>query len=223
MENIQHKIKMTVLSITFVLVLVTGIIFNQKFILMIPLFISVFVMAFQANVNRYAYLAGGLNSFFYGLVYIYLGLYASAVSAILVSAPMQIMTFINWQRKAYKNSVVLKKMSAKTRALSGGAFLMVWLVGFGVLSLVNSEYALLDNTASLLGILVSVLTMLAYVEYTYLWLVSASVGVLLNAQVFMTNPGHITYLVYSVYALFSVVLSFINVRKLYLSQQEESV
>lgn len=219
----QHKIKMAVLPIVFLLVLVTGIVFEQKFVLMLPLFVSIFVMAFQANVNRYAYLAGGLNSIFYGLVYIYLGLYASALSAMLFSAPMQIMTFINWQRRAYKNSVKLKKMSAKTRVVFIVVFLAVWIAGLFILSQVNSQYAFLDNTASLLGILVSVLTMLAYIEYTYLWLVSASVGVLLNVQVFMTTPGHITYLIYSVYALFNVMLSYINVRKLYLNQQQENI
>ena len=70
---------------TAVLITVTGIKFNQSFFRILPLFISLFVANLQSRVNRYGSLLGSINSLIYAGVYVYYGLYASVLSALLVS------------------------------------------------------------------------------------------------------------------------------------------
>ena len=48
----KDKKKIIIIAITGVAILVTGILYKQEFFLMIPLFVSLFVMAFQSEANR---------------------------------------------------------------------------------------------------------------------------------------------------------------------------
>ena len=89
----NKKTKSIVVVITMITVIVSSIIVKQDFIRTLPLIISLFVMLLQADANRYAYLAGGINAIIYGFVYWRLGLYASLASAVLFSVPIQILTF----------------------------------------------------------------------------------------------------------------------------------
>ena len=153
-------------------------------------------------------------------VYFHVGIYASAASAVFFSFPVQMITFINWQRHAYKESVVFKSMSIKLRIAAAGIFALVWAGVFAATYYAKSEFAFLDTTATLLGITVSLLTALAYIEYSYLWLVSCGISLLLSLQITLKDRANIMFLVSSVYNFYSVICAFINVRKLY-SQQSE--
>ncbi len=221
-QKSMFTFKNFIVAVTFVLILVTSIIFKQKFVVIFPVFISLFIMAFQADANRYAYLAGGLNAVIYTGIYVYLGLYASAASALLFSFPMQLITFINWKKKSYENSTMFKKMSAKVRIVVSVLFILCFAVLYIGLKAMGSDYAILDNVSTLVGIMVTVLTMLAFIEYSYLWILSGILQIVLNVQVMMNNqPEHITYVIFSVYCFYCIVLAFINVRKLYAKQQKE--
>jgi hypothetical protein len=83
------------------------------------------------------------------------------------------------------------------------------------------EYAILDSGSFLMGFITPVLTMLAYIEYTYLWLVSAVVGLLLSVQMVVNDYKETTYLIYSVYCAYCIICAFINVRKFYNEQQSQ--
>lgn len=215
-------IKNFIIALTFILILVTSILTKQKFIVIFPVFISLFIMSLQAEANRYAYLAGGINAVVYTGIYIYLGLYASAASAIFFSFPLQVVTFITWKKKAYKKSTVFKKMSSKVRLIVSASFAICALILYAVLKAIGSDYAVLDNISTLVGIMVSVLTLLAYIEYAYLWLLSGVLQVILNIQVMMNNqPEHITYVIFSLYSAYCIVMAFINVHKLYNEQRKE--
>lgn len=216
----NNTVKRTILFTTFALVIITGIIFGQPFIRMLPLIISIIIMMFQSEANRYAYIAGGVNAVLYAYVYFRLGLYASAASALFFSFPIQVLTFLNWNKHSYKKSTQFKSLSDKARIYIAVGLIVGWLAVLKVLQLVGSEYAILDNTASMLGILVSVLTMRAYIEYSYLWIVSTAMSVILNIQVAVNNISHITYVIYSCYSMWCVCMAFINVRKLYKQQTE---
>ena len=65
--------KKIIIVITGIAILVTGILCKQEFFLMIPLFISLFVMAFQSEANRLGSLMGSMNSLLYAGCYIYSG------------------------------------------------------------------------------------------------------------------------------------------------------
>ena len=211
--------KNIIIAVTFCLILVSGILTKQNPLFMIPLFVSLGVMALQADVNRTAYLIGGINAGIYGIVYIYMGLYASAASALLFSSPLQLVTFFNWKRKAYGKATIFKKLTTKTRiilALCAGLCFGVQQI---VLNQLGSDYAILDNIASLVGIASSILSLLGYIEYIYLQILGTVLTIALNVQVTVSNPAHITYLIYSLYCIYCLAVAFRNVRKLYKEQQ----
>ncbi len=216
----MKKSKKIIILLTGIAILVAGIVCKQEWFLMIPLFVSLFVMAFQSDANRLGALAGALNSIIYTAAYVYMGVYASAASAFLFSFPIQLCTFFSWKNKAYKNTVVFKKMTAKQRTIFIASVVILWVVLAEVFIHLKYEYAVLDSITFLLGFIVPVLTMLTYIEYTYLWIVQAFIGLLLNVQMVVNDYKQTTYLIYGVYALYCVICAFINVRKFYKEQQE---
>ncbi len=217
----MKKSKVIIIIITGIAILATGILTKQHFFLMVPLFISLFVMSFQSEANRYGSLMGAINSLIYTAAYTYMGVYGSAVSALLLSFPMQLMTFFNWKKHAYKKTVIFKQMSNKMRVVSTVGVLALWAVAALILYRLKYEYAIFDSILFLLGIIVSVLTMFAYIEYTYLWIVQAVVGLFLNVQMIINDYSQATYFVYGIYALYCVICAFINVRKFYKEQQNQ--
>lgn len=215
----MKKSKIFLIVITGIAILAAGIIFKQEFFLMIPLFVSLFVMAFQSDANRIGPLIGAVNSLIYTAAYVYMGVYASAASAALFSFPIQLCTFFRWKKNAYKKTAVFRKMTNKQRALFILSVLILWAVLAGVFVHLEYEYAVLDSISFLFGFIIPILTMLAYIEYTYLWIVQAVLGLFLNVQMVVNDYKETTYLIYGVYALYCVVCAFINVRKFYKEQQ----
>ena len=102
MDFLKKHIKKIIIAVTGIAILAAGIAYKQEFFLMIPLFISLFVMSFQSEANRIGPLLGAINSLIYTAAYLYMGIYLSAVSAVLFSFPFQLMTFIRWSKNAYK-------------------------------------------------------------------------------------------------------------------------
>lgn len=213
------KHKKIIIVITGIIILIAGVICKQKFFLMIPLFISLFVMAFQADANRYGALAGAINALIYTAAYIYMGVYASAASAFFFSFPIQLMTFFTWRKKAYKNTVIFKKMTKVQRCIFISGIVVLWVILAVVFKYLKYEYAIFDSITFLLGFIVPIMTMLAYIEYTYLWIVQAVVGLFLNVQMVMNDYKQTTYLIYGVYALYCVICAFITVNKFYKEQK----
>lgn len=214
--------KIIIIVLTGIAILIAGILFRQEFFLMMPLFVSLFVMAFQSEANRLGPLIGSINSLIYTAAYIYMGVYASAASAILFSFPVQLMTFFRWKKNAYKKTAIFRKMTTKMRIGWSIAFLALWGVMAVVFMHYDYEYAILDSCSFLFGFVIPVLTMLAYIEYTYLWIIQCIVGVFLNIQMVVNDYKETTYLIYGVYALYCVICAFINVQKFYKEQQNIS-
>ena len=210
--------RLCLMAVTAILITVTGILFHQSFIRILPLYVSLVVGVLQSRANRYASLLGGMNSILYTLVYIYLGLYASAGYAILFSFPLQIMTFILWSRRKQGESTKFRKMSWGCRILVLIGYLTCFAILRMVLQAAGSSHQLLDNMTSLTGILISVLTMFAFVEYTWLMLPSGMLSIVLNFATMQTNPEQITYVIFSFYSITCVTIQFFRVRKLYAEQ-----
>ena len=210
--------RLCLMAVTAILITVTGILFHQSFIRILPLYVSLVVGVLQSRANRYASLLGGMNSILYALVYVYLGLYASAGYAILFSFPLQIMTFILWSRRKQGESTKFRKMSWGCRILVLIGYLTCFAILRMVLQAAGSSHQLLDNMTSLTGILISVLTMFAFVEYTWLMLPSGMLSIVLNFATMQTNPEQITYVIFSFYSITCVTIQFFRVRKLYAEQ-----
>lgn len=217
----NNTLQFIVMGITYALILITAVIFKLPYYRLLPILISAIVMFFQSKAYRIGYLLGGLNSIVYAAVYVGIKLYASAASAFLFSFPVQIATFINWKRNAYEQSVSFKKMSNTARLLVSLVTLTAWLVVLFITSKSDSPYAILDSLASVIGVLTSILTLFAYIEYSYIWVVGSAIGIFNNFQVVLNDPAHITYLFYSFYSAFCVVLAVVNVHKLYKEQKNK--
>jgi len=219
----EKNTKKVSILVTFLLLVCAALVTGQKFLFMIPLFVSLFVMALQSEANRFGYLIGGINSLIYAAVYVFFGLYATAINCVIISFPLQILTFIFWNKRKYKKSVLFKKMSAKTRLMLTVLFFAVWLVSFSILVKNSSIYALLDSFTSVLGTIVSVLTLLAFIEYSYLALISCISGIALHVQLVVQDPSQLTYLIYACYSFYCTVFAFFTVRKLYAEQRKPAL
>ena len=214
----------SLVAVTGAAVLVTGILFGQSFLRMLPLFISLFVMLLQSKVNRYGFLLGGLNSLLYAAVYYYYGLYATAAYAVVFSFTLQVITFFRWKKRSYGKSTVFRKMTWWQRLLGAAGFAAVWFGLVKVLSLFpEANYSLLDSAHSLLGATVTVLTLFAFIEYIGLQILSGVISVALYVTMLGEKPEQITYLIYAVYALICCVRAAVRIRKLYSEQQNKHI
>ena len=117
---------------TAVLITASGIYYKQNFLRILPLYVSLVIALLQSRVNRYASMLGSVNSLLYGAVYFYYNLYGSALSAIFFSCPIQVLTFIRWNKHKSGNSTVLRKMTPKQMILIGTGFIaalvIMWLL-----------------------------------------------------------------------------------------------
>lgn len=202
------------------LITASALYFHQSFFRILPLYISLFVMILSANVSRYAYLTGGLNSILYAVIYFYYGVYGVAFQAMFFSFPVQIITFIRWKKDSVNNDVKLKKMNLKQRIITVFAFLVCWSAVLFILNRLGSSYAITDTTSSLLGILISILTAMAYIEYTYLMIPSGIMNIVLYIQMIADKPEQTPYLIYGIYSFICITVQFMNARKLHKEQNK---
>ena len=209
------------MGITAVSITAAGIYFHQSFLNILPLYNSLVVGMLQSRVNRYASLVGSINSLLYGAVYFYYGLYGSLFSAVLFSFPIQLLTFLRWNKNKWKHSTVLRKLTAKQRILLAVGCIATLAAMWIVLPLIGSQYVFLDSITNIIGIVIYFLTMFAFVEYTFLMVINGVIGIALYIQMLGESPEMTTYLIFSVYSFICIVLAFFQARKIYINQQTE--
>lgn len=209
------------MGITAVLITAAGIHFNQSFLRILPLYISLVIGMLQSRVNRYASLIGSLNSLLYGVVYFYYGLYGSLFSAVLFSCPIQLLTFLRWNKNKWEHSTVLRRLTAKQRILLCAGCVASLIAMWVILPLIGSQYVFLDSLTNMLGIVIYFLTMFAFFEYTFLMIINGVIGIALYIQMLGESPEMTTYLIFSVYSFICIVLAFFQARKIYNCQQTE--
>ena len=207
---------------TAVLITVTGIKFNQSFFRILPLFISLFVANLQSRVNRYGSLLGSINSLIYAGVYVYYGLYASVLSALLVSFPIQLLTFIRWNKNKWEKSTVLRRMKPQYLALTLAGFAVVLVAMWFVLPKLGAQYVFLDSTVTVLGTLTSFLTMFAFVEYAFFMVVNCFLNLILYIQMVPDSPDTVTYLVFGIYSFICAIIGAVSVIRIYKEQQKNA-
>ena len=211
----------SLMGLTAVLITAAGIYFNQSFLRILPLYISLSVGMLQSRVNRYANLVGSINSLLYGVVYFYYGLYGSMFSAVLFSFPIQLLTFLRWNKNKWEHSTVLRKLTAKQRILLCIGFVVALIATWIVLPLIGSQYVFLDSITNLIGIIIYFLTMFAFVEYTFLMIINGVIGIALYVQMLGDSPELTTYLIFSIYSFICITVAFFQAKKIYKNQQTE--
>ena len=202
--------------ITFTLVVSSAIVFKLSFFKLLPLCVSLVVMFLSAKVSRYAFLLGGVNSILYAVSYFSMTLYSNAAYALAVSFPLQIITFINWHKKSTGAKTELRRLSRLQLTVSVVLFAAAWIALFFIFFFMGSSYMILDNTSTLLGIAVTILTMLRFKEYAPLQIVSGLLTLVLHISVFLDTPSQLPYVIFSLY---SIICTIIAVRRIYLDNK----
>ncbi len=206
---------------TGILITVTGIYYKQSFLRILPLYNSLIIAMLQSRVNRYSNLLGSVNSLLYAAVYFYYKLYASFFSALLFSFPMQMITFIRWNKNKWESSTVLKKLSLKTRILLIASYGIMVFAMWKVLPLLGAEYAFLDSATNILGVYVLFLTMFAYVEYTTCMILNGIIGIVLYIAMLENSPETMPFLIFSVYSFICIGFAYFEAKRLYKEQNKE--
>ena len=218
----DKKVMVIIMVITFVFITVSGLVYKQSFLRILPLYISLLIALLQSEVNRYANLVGGVNSIIYSVVYLYYNLYAMAAYALIVSFPLQIATFVLWNKQPWQNSTVLKRFSAAKRAALIIGTITAWGIICYFLSATDSSHKELDTAVTVVGVVGTVLTLLSYLEYTAFTFAGTVFSTLLYAAMLKETPEQITYLGYSVYSMICTLVALINANKIYSEQHKQA-
>ena len=210
--------------LTAILIIVFSIMRKQTLLKTLPTLITLVVQLLLARANRFAFLLGGANALIYGISYLDEGLYFSMISAILISAPIQIYSFFNWsKKKTGANRTELKTLSPRMRIAVLIVTLAAWLtILFGFSGLFkNARLPAFDSFAFVAGTVVSVLAAFRFVESQYLSSFSCALHIVMWTIICTSNPSNINYLIISVYNLFMVVKAAINWTRLYIRDKKE--
>lgn len=208
------------MALTGILITVTGIYYKQSFLRILPLYNSLVIAMLQSRVNRYSNLLGSINSLLYAAVYFYYNLYASFFSALLFSFPMQMITFIRWNKNKWQSSTVLKKLTWNKRCILLAVYGILLLAMWKILPLLGAEYAFLDSATNILGVFVLFLTMFAYIEYTTCMLINGVIGIVLYIAMLEKSPETIPFLVFSVYSFICIGFAYFEAKRLYKEQNK---
>lgn len=204
--------------LTAILITWSGITFGQKIFRIIPLYISLFVSLLMSSANRYAPLIGSINCLLYCVALASVKLYASAAQTLFISAPMQFITFVRWNKQPYKHSTQFRQLSGKQWALVGAFFAVGFFVLRYVLAAADANSQLLDTLCTLIGFCTSILTMLSFREYSWTSLIGNFFSIFLYISLLPTHPEQLTYVFYATHGFVCTVMQFICVRRLYKEQ-----
>ena len=215
----ENKIVCSIIPPMAVALIVSSAFAGTSFIQLLPLLISLIVMLLQSASNRYAFLLGSINSVIYAVVYVTFTLYSSAASAFLLSFPIQLLTFISWNKRKYKQSTHFRRLTPMWRIVAVAAVVAVYFIITPIFSLLGSSYAVMDNVLLALSLLSYVLTYFSFVEFSYVTIAGLLVNIVMSFTVFTTNTSILPHAIYNFYALICSVFTCINTHKLYAEQQ----
>lgn len=199
-------------AIELISVTVLSIILQISPLRALPLMISAIVMFLQTRVNRYSLLLGAVNSLLYVAAFIYMKLYGQALTALLMSFPFQIASFINWQKNTTKGTTEIKRLSNKARLYLFLSMIFVWVILYIIFNALGSAHVVFDNTITVVGIVSSVLCLLRYAEFTIFQIISSTTSIVLYSIMTGDDIANVIWLIYSVYCVICSAITFIKTR-----------
>lgn len=212
------------MALAGILIIFFSIVKEQTFLKTLPTIVTLFVQILLARANRYSFLLGGTNSVIYGISYLTEGLYFSATSALIMSAPMQIYSFFNWgKNQTGSHRTELRVLGAKKRGIVFLLILLGWALCYFGLSqfFADAAYPSFDTLGFVLGITVTFLSAFRYVESQYISAFSCALHIVMWILICLSNPSNINYLIISVYNLFMVVKAAVNWTRQYVHDKKE--
>ena len=214
------------MGICAVAILTCAFVFGQKWYKVLPTLNTLVILLLSARVDRRSFLLGGINAALYGIGYFTEGLYFSVINCLLVSMPLQLFSFFNWKKHADGNSTKLRTLGWKGEIIVIvssiiGCLLCHWLLlpFFGG----GQKQAALDIFLFVIGLVITVLSMLRYVEAPYYNLISATANLIMWTRICMGNIADLNYLIMAVYSLFRVSQSAITWTKQYKKNKKEAL
>lgn len=226
-HKLDHKkiwLEWVPMGVCAVAILVCAFVFGQKWYKVLPTLNTLIILLLSARVDRRSFLLGGLNAAFYGVGYFTEGLYFSVINCLLVSMPLQLFSFFNWKKHADGNSTKLRTLGWK------GEIVVVSLTVVGCLCchwfllpfFAGEKQAALDIFLFVIGLVITVLSMLRYVEAPYYNLISSMANLIMWLLICTQNIADLNYLIMAAYSFFRVVQSAINWTKQYQKGKNET-
>ena len=190
-----------------ILIIVFAVLREQSFIKTLPTLITLIVQLMMVKANRYAFLLGGVNAMIYGISYFQEGLYFSLVSAVLISAPIQLYSFVVWSKKTCKDSPPLQFLGMKKLIIATVVSLIGWgICVFGLSDLFETAtYPVLDSYLFVMGITVSLLAAWGYIDSQYMNILSIALGLIMWVLLTIRNPANFNYVILNVYNLYRII------------------
>ena len=226
-HKLDHKkiwLEWVPMGVCAVAILTCAFVFGQKWYKVLPTLNTLIILLLSARVDRRSFLLGGLNAAFYGVGYFTEGLYFSVINCLLVSMPLQLFSFFNWKKHADGNSTKLRTLGWK------GEIVVVSLTVVGCLCchwfllpfFAGEKQAALDIFLFVIGLIITVLSMLRYVEAPYYNLISSMANLVMWLLICTQNIADLNYLIMAAYSFFRVVQSAINWTKQYQKGKRET-
>lgn len=226
-HKLDHKkiwLEWVPMGVCAVAILTCAFVFGQKWYKVLPTLNTLIILLLSARVDRRSFLLGGLNAAFYGVGYFTEGLYFSVINCLLVSMPLQLFSFFNWKKHADGNSTKLRTLGWK------GEIVVVSLTVVGCLCchwfllpfFAGEKQAALDIFLFVIGLVITVLSMLRYVEAPYYNLISSMANLIMWILICTQNIADLNYLIMAAYSFFRVVQSAINWTKQYQKGKRET-
>lgn len=203
-------------------ILISSIFVGENIFTTLPLYVSLIIGIFSSGANRYGSLIGSMNCIFYTVVYIYFGLYAQALQALLISCPVQMVTFIRWNKRAYKSSTRFKSLKLWQVLAIGTSSVVAYLIIMIALKATDASHPYIDNAITVISTVQTILALLIYREYSWVALPTCVLLVVLDIIMIPGEPIRIAYIFYSAHALICAIKQFISVRRLCREQRLEA-
>jgi len=188
----------------------------------LPTLITLIVQLLLVSANRSAFLLGGCNAALYGISYIIDGVYFSAISAILISTPIQLASYFTWKKNSSGKVVEFKKMPIWGLLATIAIIIAGWAGCYFGLSrfFADGNYPFLDALVFSIGTVVTVIVAMRYIESQYLNAISCIIGLVMWILITIKNPTSINQVIISMYNLFRVAQAAINWTRQYLDQKK---
>ena len=206
------------------LIIVFSVLRAQSFIKTLPTLITLVVQILLCHANRFGFLIGGINALIYGISYFDERLYFSCISAVLISAPIQLYSFFHWsKRQTRANHTALQSLHARKRLAVAIFTLVLWLaVYFGLHGLfTGGRLPYFDSFHFVMGIIVSLLAAFRFVESQYFGVVSGCTTVVMWGLICADAPSNVNYLIISCYNLFMVAKAAVHWTRQYMWDKYE--
>ncbi len=227
-HNIDHKkiwLEWVPMGVCAVAILVCAFVFGQKWYKVLPTLNTLVILLLSARVDRRSFLLGGLNAALYGIGYLGEGLYFSVINCLLVSMPLQLFSFFHWRKHADGNSAKLRTLGWK------GELVVISSTGIGCLLchwfllpfFAGEKQAVLDIFLFVIGLVITVLSMLRYVEAPYYNLISSVANLTMWILICVENIANLNYLIIAAYSFFRVVQSVLTWTKQYQKSKKEAL